>query len=338
MKKLVFVAAVVLAAALMAGCDGFMPPEADDEGVTIFIGGEGARSILPDEADAYSVYFEVIFLRDGDAPEKCRRLAWSGLSNPKIKLPVTSTPTKFDAVVFAGTTGGKNLLAVGTLVDDMIDTGTKSVTFGLVRFKAELTGRTPTDEDAFAITNGGSGPRTTIQSDGIDVPLWPVARNDSDITATYALDLVKTDGSSVVWGDYAQYIIVEELSTVNSIGVSLDMGQKPAALLASGFDDSILVAGAPLPQVLGLNFETPDKDGLAQIALEIQVSPLFDRETTGSYVTWTIKPGIANYEIDDGSNDAEPESGGLNGGILLGVGDYERGRNDGIDIIIKFQD
>jgi hypothetical protein len=51
-----------------------------------------------------------------------------------------------------------------------------------------------------------------------------------------------------------------------------------------------------------------------------------------SPVVWTIKPGIANFELDDGSNDAEPENGGLNGGILLGVGEFERGRNDGIEI------
>ena len=174
MKKTFFAAAAVALAVLFAACNGFTAPDAAEPAIvgytedgraimelTLTTGGEGARSLISDEAKNYSTYYEVVFrvYANGSSPaatyalDSYRRLSWRGSDTARIRLPaVNYDGSEGDAVLFVGD-NNKTLLALGKIRDvsntiggvttidlgsSLVTKNTTAITFSLAPLKAEI--------------------------------------------------------------------------------------------------------------------------------------------------------------------------------------------------------
>jgi len=334
MKKINFAAAAVLLAAILAACNAFPPDEVgnppvyyDDNGrqlVEVSIGAVGAaRSLIGTEAKNYSNYYEVVFL-DGTDPldPKYYHLSWRGASPARIRIP----PLDYDgadnkAILFAGTQS-KLLVAIGRIsaVNGVSGTtevisSTTSITFAMSALDAVID-KADGDESAFKITKGDTTPLTpsgslpTVTYEGNNIPVFELDENDTGIEATYTIDLL--GGSD--WDG----VVMRGNGRVNSASFD-DITDRPAKTLASA-PNTNLTADDSFTGTVVIEMETETGGGLCEIFINLPVCAF--ATTTGSAESWVIRSGIRNEYgyFDDGSGLAP---GGLNGLILLGIGNYD---------------
>jgi len=358
MKKTYFVLIALLLAMVMVSCDSITQPKGDlpviagytDDGRAIMevsIGGvEVGRSLIASEARNYSTYYEVVFRRDGTPNDSYHRLSWRGTNTARIKLPIGQYDgTDGDAVLFVGTDDNKTLLAIGTILEvvntvggnpttvagAVVTTTTTKITFTLAALQAEIdyddystspfkiTGSTQTDFPAGITLAAVPIPVFEVGTKGIPVPATAV-------TATYTIDLNHTSLND--WADYAGLIKVKANGTVKASPVKVDDDKQQVALGATPTVTG-LSAGADFDGTFGFSFlPQGGKSGLCQISFEVPVYAI--NTAAASPENWFIRGGIYNGDIDDGSLDAA--EGGINGSIVLGIGDYDQSRSSGIEI------
>jgi hypothetical protein len=339
MKKLGFVAAVVLVAALVAGCEGFRPPESTGSGNLVKIVLEGdidGRSLIQSVAESDMDFVEVIFRRFDGTDYETYRMGWKLNSIGSIGIPedfdLNSTATPCEAVVFGGLNEGKVLLAVGlvsringtayTYVADS-PTGGKITGGNTVTFKmAALTSKILMDRATtnFKITGGARVEPTThnpgdlpsLQTKGKDVPIYVLPKETLDVTAEYEFAFEYKDGTQPTFDDYAQYIIIAPGTgdrVIRQMGTTLEAGYRRATMDNLATTAATFIAGTdPLPSTLEINFDT-QQDGLCTIFLRIPVYMFGVEETTPyppetvRHTKWYIQSGLDNSMLDDGSGE-----------------------------------
>jgi len=165
MKKMIFAAVVVLLAVLVAGCDGFAPPEVapsnvvgyTDDGRAIveldlgFSGG-GAKALHALVGEAAADYYEVIF-NDGT---NIYRTNWRDGRVAKLRVPAnvnvyydnlgthTTPAINGYAYIIAGRYSDKTLLGIGEVkevleADGTVITPAKTITADATRVNFEIT-------------------------------------------------------------------------------------------------------------------------------------------------------------------------------------------------------
>jgi hypothetical protein len=359
MKKLCFVAAVVLAA-LVAGCDGFMVPESGSGNlVKIVLEGEdgSGRSLIHPVAESDMDFIEVIFRKFDGTNYETYRQGWSVNQIGTIGVPegFYITDSNCEAVIFGGLKDGKVLLAVGLVskINNKAsgDAGYKSTIEGgdSVTFKmAALVSSVSTNPGTttFKVT----APTTevtsttnlkTIKNKGKFIPVFVLNPVIDNVTATYAFEFQFKDNSTPpTFGDYAKYVIKDgEGTAVRQMGTTLDVGYTKAAvggLTTPNFFDDLDV----LPPLLQIKFNTQD-DGLCTIFLRSAVYMFGVKESLYygdpiRHTKWYIQGGLDNSVLDDGSGKRDLLTNGTGGSILLGIGVYDKIDKPGVEVEIDW--
>jgi len=353
MKKMIFAAAIVVLAVLVAGCEIFEEPELEKAVVVYDENGEpwgvelginvpnqmtNAKALTKPLALAGVDYYEAVFAHAPDgttdiSTETLIRRSWRAGGQVRVTVPFgnynnTSAATEFfSAYLFAGRYDTKTLLAVGriTLVNGTagttISNTTTSVTFALTALETDWggLGGTPT----FSATQGGPAlgiitNRVRINDNPVPIILFARTAPVSAIYNIGGIDMSTTHaGSIVVNGD----------PTISSKGFIYGEGDFPLGTLApaSAFtNNNTGTATVPIAfqQGLTMNLVPPNKDGLGIFWFEIPVmaySVEHNPLNEPAPIQWYIRGGINNEIIDAGAAHNFGD-GSIGGAVLYGVG------------------
>ncbi|MDR1858433.1 MAG: hypothetical protein LBQ69_03080 [Treponema sp.] len=347
MKKINFAAAAVLLAAILAACNAFPPDEVgnppvyyDDNGrqlVEVSIGAVGAaRSLVATAAPGNAYYFEVVFYDVVNT--KYYRRAWMRTPDPvTIRIP----PLKYNndlegkAVLFAGAkvNGVNVLLAIGK-----ISTGTANVTASTTSITFEMSALNAVlDANDWAscpleFTSGSSQlGHKTFSSESL-----PIFELDSDetIVATYTIGLV---GTVTSWAPFAGLVVLRDFGTVSIQGatdLAIATGHRDLTSDINSTIDNVTPDNSSPPisfgGTIGFEFDTATASGLALLTFSFPVSAIATDTLAITPEPWVIRNGFYNAlgDIDNGSGTS------LNGGILLGIGEYDSPNDGNVGVTI----
>jgi len=340
MKKMYFVAAAILLAVLIAGCDVIGAPEAPassvvgytDDGqplvsLNVGISGSDGRALTTTLAQAGVDFYEVIFVKAGTP----YRISWRGdTAVGRIVVPTgdyDNTGTEF-AYMFAGRRDTKTLLGVGLLTGangtkptqpaTEIVGDTTEVTFTVTALTTDITA-TSTFSAKYN-SNASNVTPATITVDKTVYPIFLFPKSTTDIVGTFTIGGIDLDTG----GDHEDSIKIASVTPLTGPKVEskgfiwVEGDNKPVGLLSSAFAASNWAAvGDSVKNVLTINITTDNVDGLGLMYFEIPVYMYSTANgSTPSAITWYIRGGI-NNQLPDAGGTAQS----LGGAIPYGIGD-----------------
>jgi len=339
MKKAFLVLTAVLLAVLMAGCNDIAGEDDDvvygpngEELVPIRFSidrGGNARSLIAAEAQNETDFLEVVFEKGGTPYRK----TWKAIDTGTVNIPRDFDLETDKAVVFAGQSSTSTLLAVGlvsaingTAVTYPIAAATPiakgdKVTFKMGKLSSLVSGTgSTTTFKILTPTATPTGALPTQKFNGTDIPVYEVAASET-ATASYTLSISGGLASANTTTHFS-YVILRGAGKVNSMGATLDNGQKKTKIENASISNataSDASANAPLPATLALTFDTTT-DGVCQIAIEVPVQAV---NAANSPHPWFVRGGLPNGNLDAGTGvmDYNLAVDGSGGSILLGIGD-----------------
>ena len=352
MKKFIFAIAVLVALA-MAACV-FTAPEVEAEKAQVVYTEDGkalvklgvgltagSRALTDNMAMVAAERYEVAFYSADTL--QVYRTTWVDGQRGNLWVYTEDSPG-IDyaaggnrAILFAGYSNG-TLLAVGELtsVDGapgaVILNNSRAVTFSLTALNNDIFGldggstMDPT-KSTFQITQATFETNLlsafeVVPIDGENYPVYELDPGLSTVTATY-----KVTGFPVTPGIVvaAAPKIIPKMIEVPGYWSAKDVTGSFTGLSAGS--DLPAPAGTPLTTTFSLSLITRSNHGLIKIGFQIPVYAIsaalgYDKLTNATDVqpgTWYIRGGIANSDLDRGTNQ---DSDG--GSVLIGVGVYER--------------
>jgi len=349
MKKSVLIVTAVLLAAMLAGCNDIATPE--DEVVygpngerlvpiTFNIDKGNQRSLISGIASTETDFYEVVFEKGGTA----FRRTWKAIDTATINIPANFDLLTDTAVLFGGQSGNGTLLAVGRVsavtvngtatpvstypitTSTPVPKGSK-VTFKMAAFDAFVSGNGGTTK--FSITapiayiTPTTGPTATLPTQaykGVPIPVYELPAGATGTGAVTAEYLIGIGGGTLAAYSHSQYIKVRAAGKINSMGPTLDNGQKKT-LIANASITNAATVGSSLASPLLFKFDTTT-NGVCQIAFELPVCAMKDDGDDSFH--WVIRGGLNNGVFDDGSGAATigASADATGGSILLGIGNY----------------
>ena len=257
------------------------------------------------------------------------RKTWAKGEAAKIYLPTGGYATSANAILLAGASKDKTLLAVGTItgVTDTADvtspgatitTTTKSITFTIYSLETDINKTYAAATSTFAILTPAASATVAGTLPTVDgYPYFAVPYSNSAttlVTANYTLFCASGGNFS----DYIAGLFLKAVPTITSAGIpSADDHFIPIAVTAASFT-SLTTVDTTIPAVtLPVSFTVPMslKPGLSKIWIDIPVYGL-NNSVTG--ITWHIRGGFSNSVIDGGK-----ANNSLGGAILIGIGNID---------------
>ena len=281
---------------------------------------DASRSPTADLAKAAVDYYEVVFFNTSESAYY--RTAGVKGRTLKISVPVGNYANK--AVIFAGTSDEKTLLAVGTITSNitggsevlsnpaLITNETTSVTFTLTPLKAEIyNARTSAFKVTLAgyKTSNGNDNHYTKTIGGKDYPYFKIPANRDDITAELAITDLPNANLILATADpqlNSASSVISPASAKVLVGLENDGGILNGSFLRPAYRTVKIKINTTLDRAT--------TDGWAAISIDIPVVAL---AAAANGDQWHVRSGIS-YTLDGGpSGDGGKSTGSC---ILLQVG------------------
>jgi len=322
--------------------------------LSIGLGNKGASRAISSDQDPETFvnttdgYYEVAFIDNGTI----YRAEWYGNDEGSIAVPMGIYTGATKAILFAGRDSDKTLLAIGiiseidgdSVADDLggvaqILADTESVTFQMFALESGVTGNKATSsffiEGPTQATPGPvdftAKPIASYRGDGFvfTIPEHGYTNSvDDSLTATDSSLLNKTKnivglykvkyGSAINDGSIFDGVIVKDDDWVNAENYSNPTGK--TVELVTRFPTQ----GEAVPINSGygefyFNIDVEDlsatEDGLHKIWIDVPVCAIGSEDSRSSPVTWHIRGGLDNEELDSGNSATS-----TGGAFLLNVG------------------
>jgi hypothetical protein len=329
LKHLCFIGIAVLLASAMVSCDFVEKPNVPggdnivgytEDGtplVSLTIGVPTGRALTLPLARAGVDYYEVIFRNGTDY----YRASWNYTQKGKIIIPAVTYASATEAILFAGRSSDKTLLAVGLITDPpsgAITLTTTTITFGLTALTTDV----KADPDSsFQITE----PDTHLTAD-LTTANFPKAKVGN---AVYPVFMIPENVDGTIIDPVEASFEVGGISAANNDGIIVAGAGEvffTAEIVASELQmptvsgGTVLPASGPVPDDGLFTIEdilSSNHIGFSRMALRIPVSAIsLANDVNGvEPITWYIRGGMINADLDLGS-----AANSLGGAILLGVG------------------
>jgi hypothetical protein len=276
-------------------------------------GGGAARSLTPELAQAGPNFYEAVFVDPLD-PATYYRTAWHKGQTAKIKVPTGNYGGVDKAILLAGRSDGRILLATGELTaangggsDTDIQADTTSITFTLTALECVID---DTAASGFQITTPPNSGGTT-KINGRTIPYFNVPKNDATVQAKLTVTGVPAAAGPI----YPLKLKGKSILTSVGYATELDRPASVEAPVGTGIpaDTGVTLdgdSGASLKQDVTLSLKTSNTDGWCALAVDV---PLSAYVTTNNHDVWHLRSGINYTQLDYGA--ASP--GGM---TLLRVG------------------
>ena len=343
MKRAIFAVIIVTLALLVVTCDLLPPPtgalgaaigsEPGFVTLSIAIGdsGDRARALSKDQAQASTGvnHYEVVFSTSAKTVRAGSTIA--NVGTWKITVPIADydgSPNK--AVLFAGHLDDKGnanpaddeytLLAIGEITSitsagtatagaTEVRINTTAVSFTLSAITSGLASKTDitTNEatakvaSSFTIKNSSSDdeyllkvtPSIVIDTDPETYPVFKMAINESGLIGTYTFNIPNPKINYVYLG------ATPTLPTVTSEAVVVGANTGTALTLANK-------ASAISGDVINVTFDITSgpTTGYSKIFIAVPVKAINDNSDNGTPISWYIRGGLDNENIDEGGDSA----------------------------------
>jgi hypothetical protein len=334
LKHLCFIGIAVLFVSAMVSCDFVEKPDVQNSNivgytedgtplVSLKIGTSASRALTTQLAQLGADFYEVAFF--DTVGGKYYRTSWNFTEKRRVTIPTPASgyPSAAEAILFAGKSSDKTLLAVGIITDPpsgIIAPTTDTIVFGLTPLTTNVTAATSSSFQITGPTNYSTStvpapfPKTKVG--GSTYPVFKVPESSALITATFTVGGIATGpyNTGIMVGSVNTAIVSRVMFTgeISDTGSSMaKISLAPTGGIAPAANSNVLNTGTFT--ITGIT--TTADIGFAKMAIEIPVTAISLDATNGEPHTWYIRGGLQNYLLDAGSAIGSP-----GGSILLGVG------------------
>jgi hypothetical protein len=323
LKHLCFIGIAVLLASAMVSCDFVEKPDVSKSNIVGYTE-DGTpllsfkiktpgRALSTTQAQKGIDYYEVVFY-DG---LRYYRTAWDWQQTGRIALPAADFGAT-GATLFAGKKADKTLLAVGSILTppsgNFVGYSGSTIVFQMAALESDVTTATPSLMITAPTATVLPLPKTQVRGDYY--PVFKVPEDTASITAQFTVGGITPAIASTIYlgpnvSDAA--LTPPVANRVTFTGESSDNGSGMAKVSWSG---TIAPSATTIPttgQFTINGISTTADIGFAKMAIEIPVTPL---NPAANAITWFIRGGIRNGDLDQGAASSSPDGGAF----LLGVG------------------
>jgi hypothetical protein len=330
MKKTIFLGIAVLLALAVFSCgDPSLPKDEDNAGGITLTGPElaGGRALIPTVAQAGTDFYEASFKKsDG----QIIRTTWSYARKGKIQLE----PGAYDVILMAGRNADKTLLGVGqvtattpastltptTNISVTIAANTSALTFSVYPLTNNIIRTTATTFTTALSTGAPADTQATKDELGNTVPVFMITKSTA---ASLPTGVATTGTWKFLIGTTAQTtllgasIFVNGAPTIYEVGFSApDERTVPQKLVARSITAPADTDDISTGQI-DISVTAPNDDGMVKVALDV---PVIAIATTDSPITWYVRGGLNNGDIDAGITPNFAKAGKIGGAVVLGFG------------------